>query len=336
MIIIKPKIYNFSRFPIPKVNDLTDEVIEKYMKAGKAVAHALKLAYQICRPGTNMGDLANVLESDILAQGADGLSFPANIGLDENAAHYSPVIQDPNILPDHGLVKIDLGSHVDGYIADAAVTINLGNDGGVHETLIKAAKEALYGAIGIAKPGVSVKTIGAMIQTQIEKYKGLSPISNLGGHRVSQWDLHGAPFIPNVGSGQENYVLKEGDQLAFEPFTTNGYGAIKNGKDITIFEVKNIHKKKNLPQKDRFRLKKFKEKFGVFPFSPRWVDFIPEDQVNAVISKYHRQGILQGYNVFVERAQGMVAQHEHTLLITKEGAIPTTWWEEFEYQSLWK
>ncbi|MHA1619513.1 MAG: M24 family metallopeptidase, partial [Promethearchaeota archaeon] len=195
---------------VTKVNNLTEEVIEKYMKAGKAVAHALKLAYQICRPGTNMGDIANVLEADILAQGVDALAFPANVGLDENAAHYSPVIQDPNILPDHGLVKIDLGAHVDGYIADAAITVNIGKDGGVYENLIKAAKDALYGAIGIAKPGVSVRAIGSMIQTQIEKFKGLTPISNLGGHRVSQWDLHGSPFIPNVGSSTDNYVLKEG------------------------------------------------------------------------------------------------------------------------------
>lgn len=305
------------------------------MKAGKAVAHALKLAYQIGRPGTNMGDFAKVLEDDILAQGAEGLAFPANIGLDEVAAHYSPVIQDPNTFPDHGLVKVDLGAHVDGYVADAAITINLGDDGGIHDTLIRAAKDALYAVIGIAKPGVSIQAIGATIQTQIEKFKSLSPISNLGGHRVSQWDLHGAPFIPNIGAGMDNYILKEGDQIAIEPFSTNGYGAIKNGKEITIFEVKNIHKKKNLPQHDRIRLRKFKDKFKNFPFSARWVDFMPQEQVNDFILKYYRMGIFQGYHVFVERGQGLVAQHEHTLLITKEGAIPTTWWEDFDYKDLW-
>ncbi|MCF2141486.1 MAG: type II methionyl aminopeptidase [Candidatus Lokiarchaeota archaeon] len=316
--------------------ELTSDIIEKYMKAGKAVAHALKLSYQIARPGTNMGDLAKVLEDDILAQGAEGLAFPANLGINHIAAHYSPVIKEQQVLPEHGLLKIDLGGHVDGYVADAAVTINLGNDRGIYSDLIKAAKDALYTAISLAKPGVNIRTIGAAIQVEIEKYKDLTPVSNLGGHRVSRWDLHGSPFIPNVGSGLENYILKEGDQIAIEPFSTNGYGAIRNGKEITIFEVKNIHKKKNLPQIERIRLKKFKEKFGAFPFSPRWVDFIPEEKVNDVILKYYRQGILQGYNVFVERAQGLVAQHEHTLLITKEGAIPTTWWEDFDYHKLWQ
>jgi len=316
--------------------ELTTEITEKYLKAGKAVAHALKLAYQIARPGTNMGDLAKILEDDILAQGAEGLAFPANIGLDEIAAHYSPVIKEEQVLPTKGLLKVDLGAHVDGYVADAAITVNLGKDGGVYQDLIQAAKDALYKAIELAKPGVNIKTIGMAIQAEIEKYKGLTPISNLGGHRISQWDLHGAPFIPNIGSTTDNYILQEGDQIAIEPFTTNGYGAIRNGKEITIFEVKNIRKKKNMPQSERIRLQKFKKKFGPFPFSPRWIDFIPQDRINDIILKYHRQGIIQGYNVFVERAHGLVAQHEHTLLITKEGAIPTTWWEDFDYHSLWK
>jgi methionyl aminopeptidase len=321
---------------VVNVTELPSDVYDKYMQAGAAVAHALKLAYQIARPGTNFADLANVLEQDILDNGAEGLAFPANIGVDEIAAHYSPVIKDDKVLPEHGLLKVDLGAYVDGFVADAAVSVDLGDDGGIYSSLINGAKEALYTAIGLAKPGVNVRAIGAAIQTQIEKYKSLIPISNLGGHRVSQWDLHGSPFVPNVGGGGENYVLKAGDQLAFEPFSTNGYGAIRNGKEITIFEVKNINKKKNIPQRERIMLKKFKNKFRNFPFSPRWVDFMPEDRVNDFILKHYRQGVFEGYHVFVERARGLVAQHEHTLLITKEGAVPTTWWEDFDYHTLWK
>lgn len=318
-----------------QIQGLDDHSIDCYFKAGKAVGHALALGQKIARPGTNIKDLATILEQDILDQGADGWAFPANIGLDHFAAHYSPVIEDPFILPEEGLLKIDLGGQVDGFIADAAVTINLGKTDGLYSDLCKAVIDALYAAIKIAKPGVSIKSIGAVIQTEIEKYKDVRPISNLGGHRVSRWDLHGSPFIPNVANSGEDYLLKEGDQIAIEPFATNGYGAIKNGKDLTIFEVKNIHKKKNLPQIEKLRLQKFKKKFGKLPFSPRWIDFMPQNQINAAILKYYRQGILDGYHVFEERAQGIVSQQEHTLLITKDGAIPTTWWEDFDYRTLW-
>ena len=304
------------------------------MKAGKAVGHALKLSYQLARPGTRMVDLATILEQDILDQGAEGWAFPANISLDSYAAHYSPTIEDPIILPDKGLLKIDLGGMVDGYVADAAVTINLGGNDGIYANLVQAVKDALYAAMKIAKPGVNVREIGAVIEGEITKFEGIRPVSNLGGHRVSQWDLHGAPFVPNVSNSQENYVLKEGDQIAFEPFATNGFGAIKNGKELTIFEVKNIHKKKNLPQIEKLRLQKFKKKFNTLPFSPRWIDFMPKDQIDAAIMRYYRQGILSGYHVFEERGHGLVAQHEHTLLITADGCIPTTWWEDFDFRDL--
>ena len=73
---------------------LDSEITKKYLKAGQAVAHALKLAYKLARPGTNLYDLATILENDIIEQGADGWSFPANISLDVEAAHYSPIIDD--------------------------------------------------------------------------------------------------------------------------------------------------------------------------------------------------------------------------------------------------
>jgi methionyl aminopeptidase len=318
------------------IKNLSSHAIDCYFQAGSAVAHALKLAQQITRPGTNVLALANLLEQDILDHGAEGLGFPANIGLDNIAAHYSPVIEDPMNLPDTGLVKIDLGAHMDGYIADAAITVNLGNTPGLYANLMNAVRDALYTAIGIIRPGISTRTVGIAIQSAIQKYEGLRPISNLGGHRVSQWDLHGSPFIPNISDAIDDYIFQEGDQMAVEPFSTNGYGAIRNGSDITIFEVKNIHKKKNLPQLERSRLIKFKEQFKNFPFSPRWIDFIPKDQISSTILKYYRQGILDGYHVFEERGNGLVAQQEHTMLISHDGATPTTWWEDFDYKSLWK
>jgi methionyl aminopeptidase len=227
-----------------------------------------------------------------------------------------------------------LGGHVDGYVSDAAITVNLGNSE-KYDNLIKAVKDALYAAIPLFKPGVALRDIGAAIEREIIKFDGLKPVANLGGHQLGRFLLHAGPFVPNVSNFSENYILKEGDQFACEPFATNGYGAIKNGTDMTIFRVKGIKKKKNLPMAEKIRLQNFKKKFGDFPFSPRWVDFIPKGQINAAISKYHRQGILEGYHVFLERGGGIVAQHEHTIIVTKDGGIPTTWWEDFDYRDLW-
>ena len=313
---------------------LESEITEKYLKAGQAVAKALKLGYKLARPGTNLYDLATILENSIIENGADGWSFPANISLDVEAAHYSPIIDDSKTLPKEGLLKIDLGGHVDGYVSDAAITVNLGNSE-KYNNLIRAVKDALYAAIPLFKPGVPLRDIGTAIEREITKFDGLRPVANLGGHQLKQWDLHAGAFVPNVSNFTEKYVLKEGDQFACEPFATNGYGAIKNGTDMTIFRVKGIKKKKNLPMHEKIRLQNFKKKFKSFPFSPRWIDFIPKNQINGVISKYIRQGILDGYHVFIERGNGIVSQHEHTIIVTKDGGIPTTWWEDFDYKDLW-
>ena len=128
----------------------------------------------------------------------------------------------------------------------------------------------------------------------------------------------------------DDYKLQQGDQFAIEPFSTNGYGAIKNGPLITIFRVGNINKKKNASMDDRVRLQKFKGQFKTLPFSPRWVDFLPKDQVNAYIDKYKGWNVLDAYNIFVERGNGMVAQAEHTVIVDQETGIPTTWWEDFD------
>ena len=124
------------------MQNIDDAVLEHYMKAGKAVAAALKLGKMLARPGTKLLDLGSLIEEEIKKNGAE-LSFPVNLSLDTCAAHYSPIIEDSTILPSQGLLKIDCGSHVEGYIADAAITVNLGNEEGLKATLVKAAEEAL-------------------------------------------------------------------------------------------------------------------------------------------------------------------------------------------------
>jgi len=303
-------------------------ILEKYMKAGKAVAAALKIGKVVARPGAKLIDVANLIEGEIKNNGAD-LSFPVNLSLNECAAHYSPIINDTKVLPANGLLKIDCGAHVDGFIADAAITVNLDKNDVKFDPLIKGAEDALYKAIKNFKPGTNVREIGAIIQKEIEKYQ-VKPVSDLGGHQLKQWNLHAGTFVPNVAGSTDNYILQEGDQFAVEPFSTNGYGAIRNGPDITIFRVANIHKKKNASMEDRTRMAKFKSEFSSLPFSPRWIKFLPVSNIDLIIQRYHGWGVLDGYNTFIERGLGMVAQAEHTVIVGKDGGIPTTWWENFD------
>ncbi|MHA1339507.1 MAG: type II methionyl aminopeptidase [Promethearchaeota archaeon] len=302
--------------------NMDPEILEKYLKAGKAVAKALKLAEKIVRPGAKYIDVATLVEGHIIENGCE-LAFPINMSLNEQAAHYSPIIDDPLVIPDNGLLKVDCGAHCDGYIADAAITINLGNDSGLFQKLIDSSKVALDRAVKNARPGVDVRDLGRIIHATINQY-GLKPVANLGGHGLEKFNLHAGVFIPNTPSAGNPYKLEVGKAYACEPFSTNGAGIIKNGPLITIFQLK-AKKTKKMNIYDKNLVNKFKEKFKTLPFSPRAIDFIKnKDEINKVVSIFHRKGILYGYNVFIEATKGFVAQSEHTFIVNQNETIITT------------
>lgn len=173
---------------------MTESWLNSYIIAGKAVIAAKKLARKIVKPGVSLLNIANQCEEEILKNNCE-LSFPINLSLNEIAAHYSPPIKDDSIVPEEGLLKIDIGSHHNGYIADSAFTINL-DENPTLQNYIEAAKEALNSAIELFKPGVKLYEIGEAIADRIINY-GLRPIINLGGHELKQFNLHAGPFVPN-------------------------------------------------------------------------------------------------------------------------------------------
>ena len=89
-------------------------------------------------------------------------------------------------VPEKGLLKIDVGAHFNGYIADSAFTINLDENPEL-QNYIEAAKEGLEAAIEIFKPGTQLFELGEAISNKIIA-RGLRPITNLGGHELKQYN----------------------------------------------------------------------------------------------------------------------------------------------------
>jgi methionyl aminopeptidase len=206
--------------------------LESYILAGKAVIAAKKLARKIVKPGVSLLSIADQCEEEILKNNCE-LSFPINLSLNEIAAHYSPPIEDNSIIPEEGLLKIDVGSHHNGYIADSAFTINL-DENPTLQNYVDAAKEALNSAIELFKPGVKLYEIGEVIADRIINH-GLRPIINLGGHELKQYNLHAGPFVPNYKDTRHYEEIKPGQAFACEPFATSGIGKVINGKYSYIY-----------------------------------------------------------------------------------------------------
>ena len=302
---------------------MPNDWIESYIRAGKAVIAAKKVAVKLIKPGVLFLEIANKCEEEILNHGCE-LSFPINISLDEIAAHYSPLIDDSTIVPKKGLLKIDIGSHHDGYIADSAITFNINNDE-KFQNIIDAAQEALEAAIEIFKPDTKLYELGDVIAKKI-KNRGLEPIYNLGGHELKRYNLHAGPFIPNYKAISHNQILKPGDAYACEPFATSGNGIVENGTKSYIYRFNKA--KKGLPFIEKNYMDQINKLTKKLPFSPRLLEkynTIPKNKIQRTIDVFVRKKILDHYPILIEKTKKPVAQQEHTIIIDMDGnTIVTT------------
>jgi len=297
---------------------MSENYIQDYIQAGKGVIAAKKLAQSIIYPGVLFLEIANKCEAEIIKTGCE-LSFPINLSLNEIAAHYSPEIDDKSIVPEKGLLKIDIGAHFNGYIADSAFTINLDEDPKL-QNYIDAAREALDAAVELFNPGIKLYELGEVIAQKIIN-RGLRPITNLGGHELKQYNLHAGPFIPNYKEKMHNQELKPGDAYACEPFATSGVGKVENGKYAYIFRfIKRV--KKNMPYEQQGYMNKIEKNFRNLPFSPRWIvnnNLIPKQKIKRTIELFKGKKILDEYPILIERSKEPVAQEEHTIVLDMDG-----------------
>ncbi len=297
---------------------MKDEYIQDYIKAGKAVIAAKKLAKKLIIPGETFLEIGNKCEAEIIKSGCD-LSFPINMSLNEIAAHYSPPIDDQTLIPEKGLLKIDVGAHYNGYIADSAFTINIDEDPKL-QNYIEAAKEALDAAIEKFEPGVQLYELGEVIEEKILS-RGLRSIKNLGGHELKRYNLHAGLFIPNYKNKIHNQIVKPGDAFACEPFATSGVGEVVNGQYYYIYRFLKKNKK-NMPYEDIAFMNRIEENFGRLPFSPRWIEnkgLIPKNKIKMTLRTFKSKKIVDIYYTLVEKTKEPVAQEEHTIVIDMDG-----------------
>lgn len=286
------------------------DILEKYREAGRILKIVRDEAVEMVTVGNSLLKVAEFVENKTIELGGRP-AFPCNISRNEEAAHATPKAGDTDVFG-KDMVKLDLGVHVDGYIADAAVTIDLSGN----SDLVKAAEDALAAAVDIARPGVTTGKIGAAIEASIKGY-GLNPIMNLTGHGLSQYEAHDEPAVPNrhVDGG---IVLKEGDVFAIEPFATNGVGLIHDGNWSEIYSL--IRKKPVRLPAVRNVLRQA-EQYKELPFAKRWLD---SDKLEFALIQLEKAGILHSYPVLVEISGGFVAQAEHTIIVTQDGCEVTT------------
>nr|6LVH_A Chain A, Methionine aminopeptidase [Pyrococcus furiosus DSM 3638] len=291
---------------------------EKLMKAGEIAKKVREKAIKLARPGMLLLELAESIEKMIMELGGKP-AFPVGLSINEIAAHYTPYKGDTTVLKEGDYLKIDVGVHIDGFIADTAVTVRVGME---EDELMEAAKEALNAAISVARAGVEIKELGKAIENEIRK-RGFKPIVNLSGHKIERYKLHAGISIPNIYRPHDNYVLKEGDVFAIEPFATIGAGQVIEVPPTLIYMyVRDVPVR---VAQARFLLAKIKREYGTLPFAYRWLqNDMPEGQLKLALKTLEKAGAIYGYPVLKEIRNGIVAQFEHTIIVEKDSVIVTT------------
>jgi len=293
--------------------------LDDYIKAGKIAAEVREMVRGKNWVGKTVYEICEEVESQILKRGAK-CAFPVNASINEIAAHYTAEPNDPIVITDSDLVKIDLGTQINGYIADTAVTVC---QDAQYDGLIRAAEDALSNAMAMIKVGVKASDIGRTIEKTI-KQTGFKPIANLSGHSLGQYTIHAGRSIPNIWS-VGGFTLSENTAYACEPFVTTekGGGFVRNGKIKNIFALNSRNKTKN-DEADKL-LDYSWERFNMLPFALRWITKDWEEKRARELLEYLvNKKSVQAYPVLIEINEQRVAQAEHTFIPNENGVTVTT------------
>lgn len=292
---------------------MTFESLTCLRQAGRIAAAAREIALGEARAGALLRELCARVEDGILGHGG-GLAFPVQSSINHVAAHYCPSPEDTTVLAPGDLAKIDIGVHVDGWVVDTAVTVNVG-DVPEGRPLVEAVHAALDAAIKAIGPGVAIHAVSRQIETTIRSF-GFRPLRNLCGHSVARWTVHGPPPIPNVTEVAED-VLPDEIVIAVEPFATDGGGLVTESGAAEVFRL-DPHRDDGTEGQHPGVLAAIRAFHGL-PFARRQLASEDRAAVEETLEVLRREGRLTIYPPLVERSGKRVAQAEHTIYLGPHG-----------------
>ena len=288
--------------------------LEMFIKSGRILAEVREFVRHLPIKGKPMLEICREVEGKIRELGA-GPAFPCNVGVNEIAAHYTSPWNDTSVIPDNSIVKVDFGVELDGYITDTAITLSLNP---AYDSMILAAETALKEALAAVAPGRKLSEIGSVVERCIQRY-GFKPIRNLTGHKIDRYTIHAGKSVPNV-SGMESGRFEVGEIYALEPFVTlkDAEGA---GRDMPPAYIYRFVRIKGAKSKDANKLAEYvRDTYKTMPFASRWIfESWREGDPKVAFEELTANRSIVGYPVLVEASGNVVAQAEHTIVVTNDG-----------------
>ncbi|KAJ7536137.1 hypothetical protein O6H91_12G057500 [Diphasiastrum complanatum] len=315
--------------------DLTSaDVVTKYKLAAEIANKALQLVISECKPGAKVVDLCEKGDAFIRAQTANvyknakkkiekGVAFPTCVSPNNTVCHFSPLASDETVLGDNDIVKIDLGCHIDGFVAVVAHThvLQEGPITGRAADVIAAASTAAEVALRLVRPGRKNKDVTEALQKVASAYD-CKIVEGVLSHQIKQFVIDANKVILSVTNPEtrvDEAEFEENEVYAIDIVTSTGEGKPKllDEKQTTVYKRavdKNYHLKMKA---SRFIFSEINQKFPIMPFTARALE---EKRARLGLVECVNHELLQPYPVLHEKPGDLVAHLKFTVLLMPNGS----------------
>jgi len=314
-----------------------DLVVTKYKMAAEIVNKVLKELVEACKPDASVRDLCVLGDKRLTEETGKafkkdkklqkGLAFPTCMSVNNCICHYSPLFSEPDtILANGDMVKIDMGAHIDGFIAVVAHTTVVGvtadaKAAGKQADVMTAAHLASEAALRLVKPGNDTYAVTDAVQKVAESF-GCKPVEGMLSHQLEQNRIDGEKtIIQNPTEAQrkehEKYDFELHEVYAVDVLISSGEGQGKE-KTAKITIYKKTDETYMLKMKtSREFFSKVGKQFGTMPFNLRSCDDEKKARMGVVECVTHK--LIEPFQVLYDKEGECVAQFKFTVLLMPNG-----------------
>ncbi|XP_015912698.1 proliferation-associated protein 2G4 [Parasteatoda tepidariorum] len=319
-----------------------DLVVTKYKMAAEMVNRVLNLLIEKCHPGASVISICEAGDQLLIEETGKvfkkekemkkGIAFPTCVSVNNCICHFSPLKSEPDyILADGDMVKLDLGAHIDGFIAVVAHTIVVGASKdnkvtGRKADVLHAAYYAAEAALRLVKPGGDNNSVTDTIQKVAESYK-CKPVEGMLSHQLKQFRIDGEKsIIQNPTEAQR----KEHEKCEFELHevyavdvlvsTGEGKGREMDTRTTVFKKTDEVYQLKMKASRAFFS--EVEKKFGNMPFTVRSFEDEKKARMGVVECVNHK--LVEPFTVLYEKDAEYVAQFKFTVLLMPSGSHKIT------------
>ncbi|XP_053672736.1 proliferation-associated protein 2G4 [Anopheles nili] len=312
-------------------------VVEKYKLAGDIVNKILQTTIRACVVGASVKELCRKGDQ-MLAQEAEkkykneegmkkGVAFPTCLSVNNCICHFSPARNDTDyLLKENDVVKIDMGAHIDGFIAVSAHTIVVGATPenkckGRPADVVLAAYHASQAALRLLKDGTGNYAVTEAVQKIAADFK-CKPIEGMLSHQLKQFKIDGEKTIiqnPTIAQKKEHEKceFEKYEVYAMDVLISTGEGLGKE-LDTRVSIYKKTDENYQLKLKaSRAFFGEVKKKYGSMPFNLR--NFEEEAKAKLGVNECVAHKMVEPFQVLYEKHNEYVAQFKYTVLVLPNG-----------------